>query len=278
MVDRQRIEKFDLGDGQPGVAEQRQPRRQIRCRILQSRKGFPMPDVWRVDTDAVDEGLPQRRLPVQVGVEVGTPVAPLGEDGRALPRVGREERREPSRHGVAPPLPQFPLAIGGEVAQVGGQGAAPRLVEALVDHLQQRPDHGVRRPWIVVVGTGDLGDQRVRVPELDAGAHPIRPGPATQDVGQALAEPSLGSAGGNQDQLLGEWVLERSGEQGTEPVCQQIGAIGAVEVKRHRRHPRTYVRQWLAFNGRASWSRYRSRLVRHRTHLEGRTPRRWGTI
>jgi hypothetical protein len=39
------------------------------------------------------------------------------------------------------------------------------------------------------------------------------------------------------DEFLGERVGQRVGQQGAEPVGQQIGALGTVEMKRHRGPP-----------------------------------------
>jgi hypothetical protein len=52
-----------------------------------------------------------------------------------------------------------------------------------------------------------------------------------------LAQPPLDAAGRHQHQFLGERVGQRAGQQGAEPVGQQIGALGTVEMKRHRGPP-----------------------------------------
>ena len=80
------------------------------------------------------------------------------------------------------------------------------------------------------VGAADLGDQRPRAAEGDAGAHPVLTGAATEDMGQPLAQPSLDAVGGDEDEFLGEGVRQRIGEQGTEAVGQQIGALSAMEM------------------------------------------------
>ena len=80
----------------------------------------------------------------EIGVELGSALAPIGEQLGMLPGVGREQAGDPSRHGVAPALAQIFFVARGEVAEVRGQRRAPGLVEAFVDDLEQRPDHGVR--------------------------------------------------------------------------------------------------------------------------------------
>ena len=54
---------------------------------------------------------------------------------------------------------------------------------------------------------------------------------------EPLAQPPLHAARRHQDQLLGERVGQRVGQQGAQPVGQQIGALGTVEMKRHRGPP-----------------------------------------
>ena len=65
----QRVEQFDLGAGQPGVAEQRDPLGQVGGGLLQCGKRFRVPDVRWVGVDAVQQRAPQVRLPVEVSVE-----------------------------------------------------------------------------------------------------------------------------------------------------------------------------------------------------------------
>ena len=91
VVGGQCVEQFDFGDGQPGVAEQRQPRRQVGGRLPQPRNGFSVPDVRWVGVDAVDQRAPQVRLPVQVVVEVaGVAVEPVDQQLRPLAGIRRE--------------------------------------------------------------------------------------------------------------------------------------------------------------------------------------------
>ena len=84
------------------------------------------------------------------------------------------------------------------------------------------------------IGAGDLGDQRPRVAERDAGADAVLAVAAAEDVGQPLAQPALDALGGDDDEFLGEGVGQRIGQQGTEAVGEQIGALSAVEVQCHR--------------------------------------------
>ena len=239
VVGGQRLDQLDLGEGQPGVSEQRQPLRQVDRRFPKARNGVPLPHVRRVGRHAAGQRPPQRRLPGEVARQVGAvAVEPVDEQLRPLARIRREQARDAARDRVAPPQPQLPFLVARlEAAEMGGQRPAPVLVEALVDHLEQRPDHGVGRPRVVVGGAGDFGDQRAWVPELDARAHPVRARTATEDVRQPLAEPPLDAARGNQDQLRGERVGERLREERAETVGQKIRSFSAVQMQGHQWPP-----------------------------------------
>ncbi len=144
VVGGERVEQFDLGARQPGVAEQRDAFRQLGRGLLQCGKGFGVADVRRIGVDPVQQGTPQGRLPQQIRVDVAVDgVLPVDEQVWPLAGVGREQSREPPGDGIAPTLPQLALLAGFEVAEVGGQCLAPALVAAVVDDAEQRPDHRV---------------------------------------------------------------------------------------------------------------------------------------
>jgi hypothetical protein len=114
---------------------------------------------------------------------------------------------------------------------MGGQRFAPGFVEAAVDHLEQRPDHGVRRPRIVVGGAGDLRDQRARIAERDPGADAVLSGAAAEDVAEPLTQPAFDTLGGDDYQFCGEGVGQGSGQQLAEAVGEEVGARCTVKVK-----------------------------------------------
>ena len=161
--------------------------------------------------------------------------------------VGGEQPGEPAGDGVAPALPQFLLVAGFEVAEVGRQRFAPLLGAGGVDDLDQRPHHRVGGPRVCVGGADNLacvgvqpqqlGDQRARVAERDAGADAVVTGPATQDVAQPLTQPTLDALGRDDDQFLGERVGQWIAEQGAESVGEQVGAFRPMDVKRHCSQP-----------------------------------------
>ena len=53
-------------------------------------------------------------------------------------------------------------------------------------------------------------------------------------MGEPLAEPALDALRGHDDEFLGERIGEGVSQQGAEPVGEEIGALGTVEVKCHR--------------------------------------------
>ena len=231
---RQRVEQFDLCARQPGMTEQGDPLGQVSRGLLKRGKGFSVADVGRVGIDAVQQRAPQGRLPIQVRVDItGDVVFPVDEQLRPLPRIGREEAGQPSRHRIAPAQPQFLLLACLEVPEVGGQRLAPVVVAAVVDDLEQRPDERVGVPRIVVRRSGDLGDERAWVAEGDAGADAVLPVTAAEDVRQPLAQPPLDALRRDDDDLFGEGIVKRVGEEGAEAVGQEVGPFGTVDVKGH---------------------------------------------
>ncbi len=71
VVGGQRLEQFDVRAGQPGVSEQRQPRRHVSWAFAQPGHGLFMPGVRGIGGDGGNQRPPKRRLPVQVGTEIG---------------------------------------------------------------------------------------------------------------------------------------------------------------------------------------------------------------
>ena len=121
----ERGEEGHLGLRQPGVAEEREPRRAGRGRRRRSAAASSV-SAWRTSgggrVDAVDEPTPQLRLPAQVVVELAArpvgvaPLAPVGEQLRALDGVGGEQAGQPTRHGVAAGRPLVARVAAAEVA------------------------------------------------------------------------------------------------------------------------------------------------------------------
>ena len=71
----------------------------------------------------------------------------------------------------------------------------------------------------------------------NARAHTVAAAAAPEDMREPLAEPPLDAARRHQHQFLGERVGQRVGQQGAEPVGQQVCAFGTVKMNPHRGPP-----------------------------------------
>jgi hypothetical protein len=176
---------------------------------------------------------PQLRLPGQVGrarVEVDLAAAPGLQQLGAVRGVGGEQLGQVPRDRV--PAPAVAL-------DVPAQRGAPRLVGALVDHLEQRPHRALRAPGVgVLVGPGgraDRGrDDGGRRRELDPGAHPVA-ALGAEPVREPVRQPALHALRRNRHDLGGERVGQRAREQLGERVGQRVGPLGPVH-RQHRPH------------------------------------------
>ena len=200
-----------------------------------------MADVGRVVVDPLEQPAPQLGLPAQVVVErfTGTvgvaALAPVGDQGRPLHGVRPEQAGEPPGNGVAPVASELCLVTVEAVAEVGRQGGAPGLAEAVVDRGEQRPDQVVGVPGVVAVAVEQHRDQRVRAEEPDAGAHPVPAArPDAQPMAEPLGQPALHALRRHHHDLLGERVVEGRGHQLAERVGELVGARCAVEMEGHR--------------------------------------------
>ena len=163
-----------------------------------------------------------------IGVPIRRPRTPAAQR-RAWPAGGWRSRRRGRRAGGPPRTGgRGDMLVGGRhpVAEVGGQGAAPRLADRRVDDLQQRPDQAVRRPRIVPVGARHRGDHGTGCGKLDAGADAVGPAvPATQVMRHPLGQPAFDAAGGTATTSCGEHVVQRVGQQLGQPEHQAVGPL-----------------------------------------------------
>jgi hypothetical protein len=253
----QRADQLGLGAGDAGVAEEREPRRQVET-VAPRAQALERVDVavvgWR-GADAGDEPAPQLGLPAQVVGERGagpvgvTSLAPVGDQLRALDGVVAEEARHPACDGVA-----AGRALVGRVttAEVPGQGLEAGLAHGVVDDLEQRPGERVGVPRVGVLHAEQERDQRAGRHEVDAGAHAVTAaGTDAQPVRQALGEPALDTARRHDHDLAGERVGQRSDQQVRQAVGQRVGALGGVQVEGHGRHPMSGCRHPAAARQRA---------------------------
>ncbi len=243
-VPGQRAEQLDLGDGDPGVAEEREPGRQVEAGVVRleplDRAGVA--DVGRVGVDRGQHPPPQLGLPVQVVVEraagaVGVAArAPVGHERGPLGGVGGVEGSETDGHGVAPVATQLGRLALAVVAEVPRERGQPRLTQVGVDRGEQRPHQALGVVGVVALAPQQQRDQGARVEEPDAGADPVAAARADPEpVGQPLREPPLDPLGGHHHHLVGERVVERGRQQLAEGVGELVGARSAVQVQGHRR-------------------------------------------
>ena len=204
---------------QPGGTEHRQPGRQVDgLGSLPQRpdgRRHPLGRLRSVHSRA--EPSPQLGLPGPVGTQ-GLPgrvdVAMLGpgvQHARPAGGVRGEQLGLVPGHRPAPT---------GAAVEVGPQQPGPRLVPGLVDDPQQRPDHLVGPPRVVLLGQG-LGrrqrprDQAPGRAEVDRRTDAVGPsGPGAQPRGQPLAQPPLHPGRRHADDLGGEGVRKRVAQQG----------------------------------------------------------------
>ncbi len=205
-----------------------------------------MPLVGRRLVDAAEQAAPQLGLPQQVGVEGSTgPVgvarlAPVDDQRRPLDGVGREQAGQPTGDGVAAVAAELAVVTFEAVSEVGGQRGAPRLAQAVIDDRKQRPDQAVGVPRVVAVAAEQHRDEGTWVEEPHAGADPVAAGGRrTQPVRESLGQPPLDPFGRDDDDLLGERVVERSREQVAQRVGEHVGALGRMHRERHPMPPHT---------------------------------------
>ena len=201
---------------------------------------------------------------------VSPPVAPVGDQGRALHGVRREQRRPAggrrSSGGCGAARASSPSM---PVPEVGGERRAPRLAEASrrstssSGQTSRSGSHGSSRSRPSSSETSERG-LRNRDARADAvAAARARRRAGGRAAGSATARrpgpapPRPPAANGSSSGV---------GEQLAEPVGEQVGARGAVQVERHRGHPKPRHRQAPSTSAGAG----------QRASSVGRTSRRGG--
>ena len=210
-------EQLGFGDRNPGVAEQREPRRQaLRSLALAQRSDDArVAFCRRRRVGGGEQVTPQLGLPAQVWSDLAAvavlvvTVGPRGEQRGSLGGVRGEQSGETPGHGVAAAAAQLAFFALDAAAEVRVERGAPRFAGVGVEHVEHRPDEGVWRPWVLVADPGELGDERARRAEVDRRAHAIVAGLGSEVVRQALTQPTFDTASGHDDQLQCERVVLR---------------------------------------------------------------------
>ena len=243
----ERAEQLDLGDRDPGVPEEREPRRQVDLlgAVAQRGEHLEVTSMGRGHADPGDEQPPQLGLPEQVGVEgvtgaVGVAAGlPLAEQGRVAARrttrtgaPAAGPRRSDARAAAHPPR-----RSGRGRGAGSARGTTPGRRARRPPRAAARPARPATtgRPRGCRPADDQLGDDAGRRPELHARADTVLATLAvTEPVGEPLAEPALDAARRHQHELLRERVGQRSGEQPGQAVDEVVRARGAVEQEWHR--------------------------------------------
>ncbi len=242
----ERPQHLKMAGGQAREPEQRDPIGEVdERRVLeQPRAGAAAALGGAGQRDPGSQPPPQFGLPGVGGGQRDTilvevePLGPGSEHRRTVQRVAIEQPCQVA-HGAEPPRIANRVRSRPGATEVGGERDQPWLVDALLDHLEQRPDRALGQPRIElgVDSRGDrdrFGDQRVGGGEGDAGADPVGAsarGPEHER--QPLGQPALHPAGRHGDQFLSERIRERARAERGQSIGEPVGAFGAVKVK-HR--------------------------------------------
>ncbi len=242
-IGAERGQHRDLIGAQPGGPEQRQPFGQFeQPRLVAQPRACGVEALGGAGAaDPLAQSPPQLGLPAQVGVERGESVGvaagrPVDEHRRALRAVRAEQFGQVRGRAVA----AAGAVVVGAVTEMAGEDGAPRLGQAVVDHLQQGPQHPRRVPGIVVDvvaggGRERLVDQPIRRREIDVGGDTIVAGiTRTQHVRQPLRQPAFDALRGDRDHLTLERVRKGRDQHLSERGRERAGALGAVQRQQVR--------------------------------------------
>ena len=118
-----------------------------------------------------------------------------------------------------------------------GQAREPRLAEAAVDDLEQRPNRPLGQPRIRIGldprrRRDRVADEPPRRREVDVRAHAVAPPvPGPEPIRHPLREPALHPARRHGDDLGRERVGQRVGEQRAKRLDQAVGPFSSMDVK-----------------------------------------------
>ena len=230
----QGAEQLHLGDRQPGVPEQRQPRRQVEPVAAGAQ---PLPASRRGARRAAgasttgDQPAPQLRLPGQVAVDRADPRrrcrAPRASRSTRLRAAARRTTRT-ARPAAGPPSSAGCAAARPRRRRRRGRGGWPRCAHhgsssessmtSSSGHTSRSGSQGSSRSLPSSSATSECG-LRKRTP-----AHTPSPprAPTPMPVGEPLGQPALHAARRHDHQLLGERV-RRAGRRAAPPARPRAG-------------------------------------------------------
>ena len=224
---------------QPRQPEQRQPRRQVDdLRLLAQPRARALDPLGRIGhADPRAQPPPQLGLPrpARRHVPVLAP-RPRAHHLGPVQRVAIEQLGEvPNR--AEPPRPPRRVGVLAAATEMRGQAREPRLVEVVVDHLEQSPHRPLGQPRIRV-GLDPrrrrhrVADEPPRRREVDVRAHAVAPPlPGAEPIRHPLREPALHPARRHGDDLGRERVGQRVGQQRAKRLDEAVGPLGSMDVK-----------------------------------------------
>jgi hypothetical protein len=231
----QRVQHAEVAGGQPREAEQGQARRQVRqVRVRAQRRARRRAALGRAGhRQPLAQPPPQAGLPM-----VALARRPSLEQRRPVERVAVVQLGDVVDAGEPPPAAR----LVPRVSEVIGQRRQPRLVQRLVDDLQERPHRPLRPPRVLVgVDPGrdrhGVGDHPPGRREVDVRAHAVVPARRHPEAGRhALAQPPLHAPRRHRHDLAGERIGQRVREQRGKRRDERVGAFGPMDVQ-HARPP-----------------------------------------
>ena len=231
----ERAQDREVAGREAGQAEERQPLREVDERGLgsQARACGLEPLGGARLFEPLSQPAPELGLPRGLVRDVDLPARPPADHLGPVQRVAVEQLGDVAQGGEAPGAPVGVFLV----AQMDPQAAQPRLVQALLDHLEQRPHRARRRPGVGIRidargGRDGVADEAVREREVDVRAHPVRPaGRGPEPRGEPLRQPALHPSCRDRDDVGREGVGQRIGQEAAECLNQSVGALSAVDVE-----------------------------------------------
>ncbi len=231
-----RSEHVEVRARHPGQAEQRQSLRQVEQLEFGldplARRGQTLRRAG--SADPAPEPSPQFGLPAAGPVLARGPGA---QHVRAVDAVVVEQIGDVVNRAEAPGRI---VRVATRALQVARQHGQPRLADALVDDLKQRPHRPLGEPRILRrldVGRGRHRgeDQPARERKLDVRADAVcAAGRRAQPSGESLGEPPLDPASRDGDDLGRERILEWLEQRLGEAVGETVSALGSMDVEHLR--------------------------------------------
>ena len=176
---------------------------------------------------------PQLRLPRGLRRDVDLAARPAAHHRRPVQRVAVEQLGEVADGREAARAPVRVVLL----AQVAGEAAQPRLLQALADDLEQRPHGPLRQPRVLLGvdprrGRDGVAGEPARERELDVRADAVgAAGRRAEARRHPLRQPALHPAGRDGDDVGRERIGQRLGQQAAERLDQRVGAFSSVDVQ-----------------------------------------------